>query len=81
MKIFHIKAPDCSTETKNRFADLVCAFASIGMSQYVLMNADEHLENLFTDLDVPYHIQKFSGLFDLRTQQAAQQTTQKTAAP
>ena len=73
MKIFHIKAADYSTEMKNRFADLVCAFASIGINQQVLMTADEALESHFTDMDIPFHIQKFSGMFDLRTQQTAQQ--------
>lgn len=72
MKIFHIKSPDCTRETERRFADLVSAFAALGISQHVLMNAEDSHTARFSAHYVPAEVQKFSGLFDLRTQQAAQ---------
>lgn len=59
-------------EMDQRFADLVGAFAALGISQHVLMAPDERHEARFAALSVPYAIQKFSGLFDLRTSRAAQ---------
>jgi len=72
MKIFHIKSSDCTMQATHRFADLVCALASIGIKQHVLMSADPHLESQFIDMEISFDVQKFGGLFDLRTQQAAQ---------
>lgn len=73
MRVFHIKSTDCTLEAENRFADMVSAFAGLGINQHVLMSPDQYLEDLFKAQDIAFNTQKFSGLFDLRTQQAAQQ--------
>ncbi len=73
MKIFHIKAADATEEMERRFADLVEALAALGIRQYVIMSASPERQAQFDRIKVPYTIQKFSGLFDLRTLQAAQQ--------
>ncbi|MCB9990970.1 MAG: glycosyltransferase family 4 protein [Rhodospirillales bacterium] len=73
MKVFHIKSTDTSAEATRRFADLVLSLAELGIRQYVVMDANEIIEARFQEAGIPFSVQKFSGLFDLRTQQAAQQ--------
>ncbi len=73
MRIFHIKATDCTLEMEHRFTDLVSALSDLGISQHVLMNPDDYLETRLKERNVPFHTQKFNGMFDLRSQQAAQQ--------
>ncbi len=73
MKILHVKAGDRSLETDNRFADLVKALTLFDIDQRVLMAADKAREEAVEALGIPCHVEKFGGMFDLRTQQATQQ--------
>ncbi|GEM_PF-2842806 len=77
MKIFHIKSSDCTLEMENRFADLIAAFAALGISQRVMMSASNRLAAHCAALSIPCDIQKFSGMFDLRTPQAGQRLADK----
>jgi len=60
-------------EVEHRFTDMVRALSTLGIGQHVLMAPNGRCEDIFASLGVPYDIQKFSGMFDLRTQQAGQQ--------
>ncbi len=70
MRILHIIAGDKTPKSESRFMNLLETFSAVNLEQMALLAPNKDLEARLTALSLPYKVQKFAGLFDLRSQKA-----------
>lgn len=72
MRIFHILPHNTSIEEDQNFLALAGSFKTLGFKQAVATRQDEPLLTALEAMDIPVSVQKFGGMFDLRTKKTIQ---------
>lgn len=70
MRILHIIGGDHSDIEQALITGLIGALNLPGIDQMVILRANDTLESVLGNRNIPFFVEKFGGLFDLKTQKA-----------
>jgi glycosyltransferase involved in cell wall biosynthesis len=78
MRILHILADDANSQEEQNLINMVCAFKTLGIEQFAILNPNQNIAEKLSEQNVEVNIQKFSGIFDLRTKKFINEYINKT---
>lgn len=70
MRILHILSKDVTPEQENRFLRLLDVLMSVSHEHSALSCVSKTIEEALAAKHIPHDIQKFGGMFDLRTKKS-----------